>query len=491
MYTRKVSTGILSLVHFNFPHYYALNSGLKDEIPGNSWYIAGNAAFAGKYQPVDVVISNAPKFGYRCLYTQSNSDYIFSRGLTGTIDGTLCAEIFINIQSSTAGNILAVSNGGDEIFSLSVTASRNVKFSSNNWNITATSDNALSLNSWHHIRLAVSNRTVTVYADGVQIISADAPVESVTFTMIRIGGANALYDEFILRDNIPAFTVTSQPYNLALDMTKMGGFGTGRDGEFTADSGNVSVNTCGHVSAVNGKNFTVHSWAYANHKPVKEINAGDEVMFLVLQKSSGPDELCGLYAFRNIISVDGKNFSVDAPVNDEFDMAEAVNNYLVYCYKIPHFAKADISADLYTNHYVAAFRCSGDVNFTGGTHMNATGGHIGRNDSHNLTHSDLPDRMIPSAGNIIITCGGKFTAPEGARLGHEKAGSIFRPAGYGGRVINGDNCIMIPYSPSTTAYGFNILIAAKRSAVDESALAYGARATNWYSGLCYLAGDLA
>ena len=123
--------------------------------------------------------------------------------------------------------------------------------------------------------------------------------------------------------------------------------------------------------------------------------------------------------------------------------------------------------------------------------MNATGGHIGRNDSHKLTHSDLPDRMIPSAGNIIITCGGKFTAPEGARLGHEKAGSIFRPAGYGGRVINGENCIMIPYSPSSTAYGFNILIAAKRLAIDESALAYGARSTNWYSGLCYLAGDLA
>ncbi len=489
MYTRKVSTGILSLVHFDFPHYYALNSGLKDEIPGNSWYIAGNANFAGKYQPVDVVISNAPKFGYRCLYTQSNSDYIFSRGLTGTVN-SLCAEIWLNIQSSTTGNIFAAMNASDEIFSLSVTASRNVKFSSNNWNITVTSDNALSLNSWHHIRLAISNRTVTVYADGVQIISTNTDVESVTFTMIRIGGANALYDEFILRDNIPTFTVTSQPYNLALDITKMGGFGTGRDGELIIDTGNVAINTCGHVTAVNAKNFTLALLTYATYKPVKEINAGDEVMFLVLQKSSGPDELCGLYAFRNIISVDGKNFSVDAPVNDEFDMAEAVNNYNVYCYKIPHFSKADISANLLTRHYVIAFRCSGDVNFTGGTKAQ-DGTVTARSDTHNLTHSDLPDRMIPSLGNIIITCGGKFTAPEGARLGHEKAGTITHPAGYGGRVINGENCIMIPYSPSSTAYGFNILIAAKRLAIDENALAYGARATNWYSGLCYLAGDLA
>ena len=490
MYTRKISTGILSLVHFDFPHYYALNSGLKDEIPGNSWYIAGNAAFAGKYQPVDVVISNAPKFGYRCLYTQSNSDYIFSRGLTGTIDGTLCAEIFINIQSSTAGNIIAVSNGSDEIFSLSLTASRNVKFSSNNWNISATSESSLTLNSWHHIRLAVSYTSVTVYADGVQIISTNGGAESFAFTVIRIGGANALYDEFILRNNIPSLVVPSQPYNLALDITKLGGFGTGRDGELIIDSGSISVNTYGHVTAVNDRNFTVASWFRATYKPVRDINAGDEVMFLVLQKSNGLDELCGLYSFRNIISIDRNKFTADAPVNEEFDMAEAVNNYLVYCYKIPHFAKADISANLLARHYVIAFRCSGDVNFTGGTHYEA-GLHVSRNDSHNLTHSDLPDRMIPSAGNIIITCGGKFTAPEGARLGHEKAGSIFRPAGYGGRVINGENCIMIPYSPSSTAYGFNILIAAKRLAIDESALAYGARSTNWYSGLCYLAGDLA
>lgn len=410
--------------------------------------------------------------------------------MTGNFDGTLCAEIWINIQSSTAGNILAVSNGGDEIFSLSLTASRNVKFSSNNWNISVTSENPITLNSWHHIRLAVSYNSVAVYADGVQIISTNGGAESFAFTMVRIGGANALYDEFILRDNIPTFTVTSQPYNLALDITKMGGFGTGRDGELIIDSGSISVNTCGHVTAVNSKNFTVASWLRATYKPARDINAGDEVMFLVLQKSNGSDELCGLYAFRNIISIDGNKFTADAPVNEEFDMAEAMNNYLVYCYKILHFSKADISANLLTNHYVAAFRCSGDINFTGGTKAH-DGTVTARSDSHNLTHSDLPDRMIPSAGNIIITCGGKFSAPEGARLGHEKAGTITHPAGYGGRVINGENCIMIPYSPSSTAYGFNILIAAKRLAIDKNALAYGARATNWYSGLCYLAGDLA
>ena len=99
MYTRRNFPGILSLLHFDFPHYNADNSALKDEASQETWSRHGNIMTASKYSPADYTDSNTPKFGYRCLYSQSSTDYVTASNSHGTFDinssGPYTFEVFI------------------------------------------------------------------------------------------------------------------------------------------------------------------------------------------------------------------------------------------------------------------------------------------------------------------------------------------------------------------------------------------------------------
>ena len=291
-----------------------------------------------------------------------------------------------------------------------------------------------------------------------------------------------MFDEFALRSPVPALSVPSQPYQGALDLTRIGGFGNGNDGTFTLTSGSCYSNAYGTVTGAAGVSFTVDSW----HKPTtcmgSKPNAGDELMFLVRKKSGGINGLQGLYAFRFITGIQGTSFTIDSPITEEFDMSEAVSNYTVTAHKIPHFSSVNISGgSLLMYNHVAAFRCTGNATINGAVYSSSVAQRI---DDFDLSHSDLPDRMIPSMGNILFFCGGTFTAGTNARLGHAP-GDVANKAGYGGKSDN----IMIATQSNSQYYGANVLIAARKLAIDENALAYGALNSVHYSGLCYLAGD--
>ncbi|MBQ6971825.1 MAG: hypothetical protein IJP86_05655 [Synergistaceae bacterium] len=423
--------------------------------------------------------------------TQSADDYVHASN-TGafTVSGTdkFTLEIFADFLSSSAGNIISFMAGTSQALSITLEASRILKVSVPNWGITFTGADIPALSAWHHIRLTSNGADLSLWLDGALEGRANLTGTSqLQVTECRIGGCHALLDEFAFRDGDAGAGVPFEPFRLSLDITKAGGFGTGRDGALNLTSANAfTVNTRGRVKEASGVNMQVISWTAANY--FKTVNPGDELMFLVTcRNDSFPStDLAGLYAFRDVVAVNDTYITVDRPITDEFDMTEALASYIVTAYKIPHLSSLSFTGQARFNWDVFAVRSSGDVSWNGATYVEK---HDLRRDSIALSHSDLPDRMIPSAGNILIFCGGTFTAPEGARIGHTKAGSITRGPGIGGSTL-WDNPIMV--GAETLRYAeCNILIAAKRLRIDQSALAYGATISSRYSGLCYLAGDFA
>ena len=488
MYTRRLKGNILSLLHFDFPHYYASNTGLKDEAGGGEWNRHGGAAFAGNMLPVENFRNDAPKFGYRCLMTQSQDDYVSAPNtgaFTLTSSQPFTAEIFVNFLTASAGNIFCFMAGSSEALSVSLTASRQIKVSAPSWDVSFTGASFPALSSWHHVRVTMSGGYLSLYADGAldgrSNITQSGPLQ---VTELRIGGASAMYDEFCLRNIDAGAGVPYAPYQLAFDITKAGGFGTGRDGDFSFTSKSAfKINAMANVQKADGVSFTTGAWFLSSH--FKSINPGDEVMFLVTMKNSaGDDSLAGLYAFRNVIDRSGSKLTIDRPVTEEFDMDTALATHVVRVYKIPHLSSFSSAGAASCMGDVFAFRCTGNVDWLGGCAGDTS---PVRYDSWNLTHSDLPDRMIPSRGNILIFCGGTFTAPSSSRLGSPLTGAQ-RQGGYG-RSNTWDMPVMVG-SPSTTRTGYNILIAARNLRIDSDAMAYGGHASSYFSGLCYLAGDL-
>ena len=489
MYTRRIFTGIKSLLHFDFPHANANDSGLKDETGLETWTRSGSAMFASKYQPSDFSASNAPKFGYRCLYTKSANDFIQSTNNNASFStDKFDTEIFICPQSSTAGNILAFMNGNSESLALSLTSSRALKVSSSSWSLASESSFIVPLNSWHHVRLQVSGTMLKVFADGAQVIGVNVPGGKLPVTGLRIGGAHSFFDEFVYRDNIQNAFVPTQPAQGVLDLTKIGGFGTGADGEFYGNASDMTLNTHGRIQTLSGVNASVNSWFTANHA-AKSLSPGDEVMFFAINHTgSYALDIRGLYAFRRVISSDGNNFIIDSPLVTEFGRSDFVYNDYLYAFRVPNFSNVTVTGhNLYALNQLIAFRCTGNVTFQNAGTKPSTTTHT-RNDDYDLSHSDLPDRMISSQGNLIVVCGGTFTADSSTHLGHVKASSAMRPAGYGAS-SSYDMPVMIG-NPGNSIYGFNVLIAARKIRIDSNSLDYGAMSTGSYSGLCYLAGDM-
>ena len=490
MYTRRLWGAVKSLLHFDYPHYYADGSGLKDEASPEQWRKSGNASFVGRADPSDEHITDAPRFGYRCLKTSGNDSYVSSSNSYGTFSLTgswaVNIDIFVYVLESLAGIIWAFMDGASQALSLSLTESRSLVLSSAQLGLNLTVIDSLTLSSWHHVRAVISGGTAKVYIDGAEAGAATFTQDSLNVSSFRIGGCGALFDEFCYRID-PAFvSVPVEPYRGALDITKAGGFGDGHDGELNhTGTGSFSLNTCGVVKEYSGTSVRVNSWIQATY--YKSINPGDEIMFLVKQTSSLRDSsLCGRYAFRHVVSIDGTNFTIDRPVSEEFSMDEALRDYTVTAYKIPNLTSLTFTnGKARLKHWIFAARATGNIIWGGSTVIDS--GQY-RHDDLTLCHSDLPDRMPYYMGNILMFAGGTFSAPEGARIGNGPS-APFRPGGIGGSSL-WENPVMVG-GPSSRSSGYNILIAARTLEVDYTALCYGARHASGYSGCCYLAGDVA
>lgn len=459
MYTRRTFGNIKSLLHFDYPYHGAVNSGLLDECSVASWTKYGNALSASNFEHADIYFSNAPKFGYRCLYTQSASDYIQSANSIFN-SANFDAEIFICVKSSTAGIIFALLNGNSPVISLSVSSSRALTLNSQ------ASSFIFALDTWCHIKLSCSGNSASVFADGACVINS-ASVTNTGVTGIRIGGAHAMFDEFAFRQGNANASVPSKPYQGALDIVKAGGFGDGHDGALSwSSTSNFTVNSWAEIKSVSGNSLTLKTpsgrsvWTSAN--AAYAISPGDEVLITPNMKSSYQD-YSGCYAFRHITSVNGSNITLNSPVTEEFDMENIFTQYNFYILKVPNFSAVNVSnGSLFpVKPGFCVFRSKGDCVLNPKRVGSKTFSGI---ETYPLSHSELPDRIFHRNGAYMFFTGGTFSsAPTLYKLG------------------------------AVDQYGkprIALLIAAKKIKIDPENFAFDQVINDSLSGRCYMAGDL-
>ncbi len=494
------------------------NNGLRDEASNEFWSFYGNATLDGSCYNVYSVPSGSAKFGWRAFRSMSTNDYTACSNSYGTFklnsQGNYEIECFIQPVDSTAGNIVAFLAGNNPAFTISREASGKIKLTCSAWDLNASGALVIGSNSWHHIRVRISNNSAMLYVDGVSAITANLTANvSLNITECRIGGFNGYIDEFVYRDALDSTTdVPTSQYKAQLDISAMGGFGSGKHGALYIPAGqSVAVNAYSqglYEGDTGNKKIKVWAW---NNGSLGTPNTGDELMFLIQSRTSASaDELTGKYAFRYITACDGTNITLDRPLDDDFSLTEARQNYYVRIYHIPHFTSVNIEegGKLWGRLLgLGAFRCTGNVTVKGAICPN-NNSLSAKVDNVLLTHADLPDRFIPSAGGgFMIFCGGTLSCSSTGIIGrrselHAKANAYGRGGNGGGStgqqggIMKGGNA-SDGTLPNWKNYGPCILIAANNISVDEPSISTGGlngsstSAPGQYSGLLYIAGNFA
>lgn len=464
MTVRKFGS-IKSLLHFDYPYFNEPNDGLGDEVSSEVWTRVGNTKLAGNEIPYDV--QGEPKFSYRCAYFPDTTSAIqgtntsgifnlspsgsyeieaFMRAKDGSVSfSTSYEEIngdFVEVTTcnySGAGNIFTI---GD--LTLSVNSSGQLELLSETSTVTITGE-------WQHILLRLKDGAARVFLDGVKVLSAVLPATLTEPEIITLGGYVGYMDEFCFRHSAGIGTplIPTQPYSGKLNVNKVGGFGTGADGDVTI-SASSQINSYGAINAItDAKTFTVSSWNNGTYTPA----VGSEVMIHIIGsiKTTNADyPLAGFYAFRKIESLDGTNVILDKEISitngDNFTLdSSLLSIYYVQVICVPNFAslttntKKNIKPLAFSTTKkcggIVAFRCTGNCTLNSSilTHNNGKS----RYDWHQMTHSQLIDRFLCShGGGIFITCGGTFTVSTDARLGASWSGlgdGSNGAAGYGGK----------------------------------------------------------
>ncbi|MBQ3396802.1 MAG: hypothetical protein IJG55_10845 [Synergistaceae bacterium] len=437
---RKYSMHIKSLVHFDFPYFNEAYDGCRDEISGNIFTRAGNVEFAGREKPCDEIISGVPKFGYRCLYSQSNSDYI-SAVNTGQFDIKSGVdyelECFVRLSSSSSGNIITFMNGSAKILTLSLTQDNMINLNSSGINMLNLSGSSIfALNTWYHVKVRLGGEKVQIILNGNIIAEKEYSHGDLTVSEIRIGGFSGFIDEFIMRDSVTPDVVPEEPYQGTLDINLAGGFGTGALGDVTLTS-KTNFNSHAAVSSVNGKVITLLS---QNGGIFTSYSAGTEIMIHVSKSKTSDESDLGRYAFRTVTGSDQRGIiTIDREVTEEFNLETCALNYEVQIITVPHYKSLTIkasSAGIRTNAYanghggIIAMRVlnnlhiEGQVTSNGGSGIIVTGlGQESPRDNVNICNAELIDRFIfRDSGGIFIACGGTLSSNEHGRIGSQWAG---------------------------------------------------------------------
>lgn len=411
---RSYSSHIKSLLHFNYPYYAESGDGLTDDVSGFTWTRSGNAKLAGSEIPADQIITGTPKFGYRCLHTESSSDFI-----TGTRSGAITlsqleASMWLRVTASGTGNILQLKSGSTVVMLLTVGSDLKLTASSSSLGFSLTTTEALTLNTWTHIRLQVSASAVKVSLNNSAGSSASANGSALPgFSAVILGGLHGEIDEFVLRDS---FTegLPSEPEKAVCNINALGGFGDGRLGNITLTAACV-MNTSAKAVLSSGKT----QMAVSNVRAGKfgSFSAGNEVMLLNMDT--------GEYECRTISEISGSTLKVSKAFTMFNNGTQAMQ-----VIQVPNFNTLTVNSgvtvspnawDGYSGGIIA-FRVKGSCTINGSLITSGKG--RPRTDSLQLTHSKLIDSFIMnSGGGIFITCGGTFTAGSGARLGATWDGS--------------------------------------------------------------------
>ena len=357
--------------------------------------------------------SNAPStgpYGYICEW-----DYDMR-------SGTISDGDILNLDNELA---LSIESGA-------------LQLTSTSWGIEETSQTTLTADTWQHVLLRLSGGTAKVYLDGTEALSASITGNAIEPETVRLGGYYGFMDEFVFRDEAgtDAPTIPTHPYNGTLDIAKVGGYGTGLDGD--AEIRIISqINSYGLINSItDSKTFTVSSWSNGDLLP----SDGCEIMLHITapkSETSAEYPLVGLYAFSKIASVIGTSIILEDEITTgngyDFTLSSSLlSTYYVQVITVPNYKNLTINSGITVNPLtwstttgggIVAFRCTGDCEVNGSIITHGYG--AVRYDLQQMTNSKLIDRFLCGSrgGGIFITCGGTFTATSTARLGASWSGA--------------------------------------------------------------------
>ena len=450
MTLRLLDSHIKSLLHFNFPHFAESGDGLADDAAKFSWSRSGNAKLAASQSPADIIITGTPRFGYRCLHTESNSDYITGTASTAISLPQIEASMWVRPTASGTGNILVLKSSASTIFTLSLNADNKLVLSSSLLSLNFTSSETLSLNLWSYVRLQVSasranisvnnssGTSATVASSTSGGTSISIPIQIPAVSSISLGGFHGQIDEFILRDEFTA-TLPAEPVKASLNVNDIGGFGSGALGNVTLSS-NCIMNTTGFQSGAtkdNGLSFLVE---HINVGKFGDFKVGGEVLI----HEQGYHDYC----FRTITKIEPDSHGYYLTFNA---VPRGVSSNLLLGYgaviQIPHFNTLTVNSGVTISpanepiptHGIVAFRVKGDCTINGSIITSGKGQVRMSPDWESYTnakaphHSRLPDCFVcGTGGGIFIACGGTLTIPASARLGATWSGAAMGGAANGG-----------------------------------------------------------
>ena len=416
------------MLHFNYPYFGESGDGLADDTGNFSYSRSGNARLAGSQSPADLILTSTPKFGYRCLHTESSSDYITGTGSTLTLS-QVEASFWVRPTSSAAGTVLLLKNGDTVILSLVLDASAKLNLSSSALGLNFASSESLSLNTWHFVRIQVSTSTANISVNNSVGSTSSISAETLPgFNTIQLGGLNGQIDEFVLRNDFTS-GLPAEPVKGNISLNSIGGFGSGSLGNVTI-AANCVMSSCGLFSGEQRSNTY-----YIDNISAGKFGAfkvGDEVLI----HTQGNTRYC----FRTITEISGNYYTFDSAL-PSLSVAAVI--------QVPHFNTLTINSGVtispagtpITSHGIVAFRCKNDCTINGAIITSGKG--QGRmspaweasTQAKAMHHEKLPEVFVcGTGGGVFIACGGTLTASSTARIGASWSG-----ANMGGAVNGGLN----------------------------------------------------
>jgi len=415
MSRREYKNGEIALLHFDFPYYGETGDGLRDEIGKLSWSAQGNAKLVGTEAPVAQVVEGTPKFGYRCLQTAANTDYIVAQDAAGLLNinkaGNYEFECFLRPTNVTApGNILALLNAGTQVFSAAVSSTGNVVVTVDDTPIVSSA--LLSQGAWTHLLIRISGGNLNLYFNGAGAGTGSIAAGIVEADEIRLGGFVGQMDEVRIRkaagSGIP--TVPASPYQGSINLKSLGGFGDGSTGDDTITQAGVDINTTAMVQSGSQQNFMLGEQSVGRYGT---IQPGDKVMIHVSRgKTADATEEFSRFSIRTVASFNGGVLTLGSAIT-EFIVSPS--EYYIQVVKIPQFRNLNIASggslvpkawNTTTGGGILAAVVQGNCTVSG--KIITTGKGITRIEQMPFCHSMMPDRFLLT-GNVFLLCGGTLS----------------------------------------------------------------------------------
>jgi len=415
MSRREYKNGEIALLHFDFPYYGETGDGLRDEIGKLSWSAQGNAKLVGAEAPVAQVVEGTPKFGYRCLQTAANTDYIKAEEITGLLNinkaGNYEIECFLRPTNVTApGNILALLNAGTEVFSAAVSSTGNVVVTVDDTPLV--SSVLLSQDAWTHLLIRISGGNLNLYLNGAEAGTGSIAAGIVEADEIRLGGFVGQMDEVRIRNaagsGIP--TVPAAPYQGSINLKSLGGFGDGSTGDDTITQAGVDINTTAMVQSGSQQNLILGEQSVGRYGT---IQPGDKVMIHVSRgKTADATEEFSRFSIRTVASFNGGVLTLDSAITE---FVVSPSEYYIQVVRIPQFRNLNIASggslipkawNATTGGGIVAAMVQGNCTVSG--KITTTGKGIIRIEQMPFCHSMMPDRFLLT-GNVFLLCGGTLS----------------------------------------------------------------------------------